>query len=81
MGREWQQLYWRAGVNGAELRTGALLDWSRVCDLERRWIDASSEQRNNETHPVSQETVHAEAGSRGEVYTLRVAGMEPIAPR
>ena len=25
-------------------------------------------------------TVHVEAGSRGEVYTLRVAGMEPLAP-
>ena len=26
------------GVGGAELTTEGLLDWSRVCDVERRWI-------------------------------------------
>ena len=31
--------------------------------------------------PVSQRKRSSEAGSRGEVYTLHVAGMEPVAPR
>ena len=69
-------MYWRTGVSGAELTTSGFLDSSRVCDLERRWIEG--ELCKEATKPT---TVHAEAGSRGEVYALRVAGMESLAPR
>ena len=49
-GREWQHLYWRTGVNGAELTMGGAFSIEVENVIERDGgLKASCEQRGDET--------------------------------